>query len=107
MQLWWEYERGGLIQHRVNLRSAWNVVIPPLRRLRVGRVESYWTGEHGNAVRWRSLDHWYYDFRQDYASRELAARELVAQCPRAARLIADRQARLAELNQLAPGGPPG
>src|SRR5688572_16718409 len=91
MELWWDYERGGLIQHRPLLRSAWDIVIPPLRRLRVGRVESYWESEDSARVLWRTLDHWLCDFREGYRTRDQATKELVAECPRATELIRQRR----------------
>lgn len=89
---WIRYERGGLIQERENLRSGWEMFLPNLGDLWVGRVESYW---QGSAILWRSLDHWYCDFRQGYASREEAAQALVNFCPRTRQLVAARVERLA------------
>jgi len=94
VQLWWQYEPGGLIQQRSMLRSAWDVVIPPLRNLRVGRVESYWADSENGRVLWRTLDHWQCDFREGYKTREEAVRELVEKCPRALELIAGRRSAM-------------
>lgn len=87
------YERGGLIQEREKLHSSWDVYVPALANVCVGRVESYWTGT-GAAVKWRSLDHWYCDWRQGFATREQCAQDLAANCPRAAEQVARARARI-------------
>ena len=92
--LWLKYVRGGLIQERTALRSAWNVHMPELS-LWIGRVESYWDESTNYKVRWRTLDHWYCDYKKGYMTREDAAQELALKCVRTVKLIADRRERLA------------
>lgn len=93
---WIRYERGGLIQERENLRSGWEMYLPALGDIWVGRVESYW---QGSAIMWRSLDHWYCDFRQGYRGREVAAQELVLYCPGTKELVRRQRERLAACRQ--------
>lgn len=86
------YEPGGLIQERRNLKTGyeiWHVAL----NWQIGRVEAYYTGE-GRAIKWRTLDHWLTDYKSGYASRDAAAQDLAANCPRTVALIAQRTARV-------------
>lgn len=92
--VWLRYEAGGLIQERKNLKVGYEIVHVELD-WRVGRVEAYFTGE-ARAVKWRTLDHWLEDYKSGYLSREAAAQDLVANCPRTVALISQRRARAAQ-----------
>ncbi len=94
MDYWLSYTPGRLIQERPNLRSAYNVELPQLGHLLIGRVESYWPEGKPGCLRWRSLDHWYCDWLHNYTTREQAARELLTTCPRTIELVQSTQRRL-------------
>lgn len=85
-KVWLKYvpPSGYTIQERRDALCLYEIQIPELGDWCVGMVEQY---AEGKTVRWRTLDHRKEDWRSGFLTREEAAQDLVANCPRAREMI--------------------